>query len=104
MDVMRCYCRATAPGRPTQGYIKRMHQEWMKLRPDRLVTEQRLSDQYRFVKRSRKFRQEELDVIQRGETPEDAKTAAVAFNHVIFSLSEGPHVLSSLWIQMKMQV
>ena len=89
LDVMRCYCRATAPGQPTRGYIKRMHQEWTKLRPDRLVTAQRLSDQYRFVKRSRKFGQEELDELQRGETPEDANTAAVAFDHVILSASEG---------------
>ena len=82
LDVMRCYFRATAPGQPTRGYIKRMHQEWTKLRPDRLVTEQRLSDQYRFVKRSRKFGQEELDELQRGETPE----------------VRGPRVLSSLWM------
>ena len=86
---MRYYFRATAQGQPTRGYIKRLHQEWTKLRPGRLVTEHRLNDQYRFVKRSRKFGQAELDELQRGETSEDVNTAAVASDHVILSASEG---------------
>ena len=74
LDVMRCFFKATTPDLPVREYVKRMHQEWSRLRPDRPVSEQRLSDQYRFVKRSKKFSLTELDELLSELTPQGENT------------------------------
>ena len=67
-------CAASLKLPPRTCQCERMHQEWSRLRPNRPVSEQRLSDQYRFVKRSKKFSLTELDELQSELTPQGENT------------------------------
>jgi len=68
IDVYKCYLRATRPGLPTVGYGARMLTEWELVRPDRPVTVQRITDQLRFIKKTKKLADVELEELQKQMT------------------------------------
>ena len=49
IDVAKCYVRGTLT--PRLGYTKILHEEWSRLRSDRLVTSQRLADQWQYIEK-----------------------------------------------------
>ena len=68
LDVVRCYLLATeSDGRGVRriGYGQRMLHEWSQLRPDREVSVQRITDQLRFIRRTKKVSLVEEESIRR---------------------------------------
>jgi len=83
LDVVRCFVRATRHHHRPRGYGKRMLEEWIQLRPDRVVSAVQLTGQLRFIRKGGKVSElEELELRRQIEAEDplgDASDTVEAF-------------------------
>ena len=64
-DVIKAYLLATECGRLQLGYVRRMHDIWTAMRPDRPVSEGLLADRRRYITKNNKISKVEEDVLRK---------------------------------------